>query len=368
MTAGFCVFLVFVVILSAKTGPQNTFTGNAPTDGRQTAASTKETAVFKAASEETTFSNFLYSFGGPLSGAQKEHILSFDALKKDLMIRALSDKAAADKERQKKLQRENRPGKHDKFGDHDKDGKTAQNPDRESDNSPGNKQGDKDTAGAPPDKNNGETAVVKETDITAFESADPTTVEAAKANGFLILANKTHPLAQDYKPEDLRSIKYYAKDRSASGRYMRAEATEKFHKMIEAAKADGLTIVMTTAYRSYSFQKSLWDGYVANAGEAAATRYSARPGQSEHQTGLAVDVSAPSVNYSLTQDFENTKEGKWLAQNAHLFGFIMRYPKDKESITGYEFEPWHFRYVGEAAAAEIYQKGETLEEYLSADK
>ncbi|NLM09128.1 MAG: M15 family metallopeptidase [Clostridiales Family XIII bacterium] len=145
---------------------------------------------------------------------------------------------------------------------------------------------------------------------------------------------------------------------------MRKEAAQQFYKLVEAAAGEGYELVMTTAYRSYDFQQILWNNYVANEGEAAASRFSARPGQSEHQSGLAVDVSSPSVDYSLTETFGKTEEGIWLAQNAHRFGFIIRFPEEKESITGYLYEPWHIRYVGEPVATEIYAKDLTLEEYL----
>ncbi|NLY71749.1 MAG: M15 family metallopeptidase [Clostridiales bacterium] len=186
----------------------------------------------------------------------------------------------------------------------------------------------------------------------------------AEERGLLILVNKQNHLDPDYKPDDLEPIRYFASDRSSATRYMRAEAAEQFHKLVEAAREEGYEIVMTTAYRSYGFQKILWDNYVAREGEEAANRFSARPGQSEHQTGLAVDISAPSVNYALTEDFANTDEGKWVAENAHKFGFIIRFPKEKEHITGYLYEPWHLRYVGEKVATRIYEQGLTLEEYL----
>ena len=187
----------------------------------------------------------------------------------------------------------------------------------------------------------------------------------AEKRGLLILINKQNPVDQAYKPEDLTPIKYYASNRSEAGRYMRKEAAGQFHKLVEAAAAEGHELVMTTAYRSYGFQQTLWNNYVASEGEAAASRFSARPGQSEHKSGLAVDVSAPSVYYALTDSFGETEEGIWLAQNAHRFGFIIRFPEGKEDITGYLYEPWHIRYVGEPVAAEIYAKDITLEEYLA---
>jgi D-alanyl-D-alanine carboxypeptidase len=186
----------------------------------------------------------------------------------------------------------------------------------------------------------------------------------AEEKGLLILINKENPIDREHKPDDLTPIKYYASDRSKASRFMREEAAEHFHKLVEDAALEGYELVMTTAYRSYDFQEILWNNYVANEGEEAAARFSARPGQSEHQSGLAADVSSPSVNYALTESFESCEEGKWLAENAHRFGFIIRFPKGKESVTGYIYEPWHIRYVGIPIAKEIYSKEITLEEYL----
>ena len=202
-----------------------------------------------------------------------------------------------------------------------------------------------------PDQNNG----AQPNELTAEEAAE---------KGMLILVNKKHPIVKDYKPADLVKIKYFVSDRSEATRYMRAEAAEAFHNLVDKAAANGIELKMTTAYRSYNFQKILFDNYVAKEGEEAANQYSARPGQSEHQTGLSVDVSSPSVGYQLSDDYGNTEEGKWLAGNAYRFGFIIRFPKGKEEITGYQYEPWHIRYVGLTAAKEIYEQDLKLEEYL----
>lgn len=198
----------------------------------------------------------------------------------------------------------------------------------------------------------------------AYTRASKADVKEAFEKGLLILINKQNPVAKDYKPEDLAPIKYYAEDRSEAGRYMRKEAADHFHKLVEGAASAGHEILMTTAYRSYGFQEVLWNNYVAREGEAEASRFSARPGTSEHQSGLAVDVSSPSVNYTLTEEYGESKEGVWLAENAHLYGFIIRFPKEKEEITGYLYEPWHIRYVGVPIATEIYERNITLEEYL----
>lgn len=189
-------------------------------------------------------------------------------------------------------------------------------------------------------------------------------LEEAETKGLLILVNKDHPIDQDYKPNDLMEVKYYAPDRDKATRYMRAEAAEAFDMLVDKAAAEGVVIKMTTAYRSYNFQKILFDSYVEKEGVEKANTYSAKPGQSEHQTGLSVDVSSPSVDYQLSNDYGKTAEGKWLADNAYRFGFILRFPQGKENITGYQYEPWHIRYVGLAAAKEIYEQGLTLEEYL----
>lgn len=150
-----------------------------------------------------------------------------------------------------------------------------------------------------------------------------------------------------------------------SARYMRKEAAEAFNLLHETALQEaGYEIVMTTAYRSYDFQEALYNNYVAKYGQEQAETFSAQPGKSEHQSGLAVDVSSPSVNYQLTKDYINTKEGAWLNDNAHRFGFIIRFKKGAEDITGYMYEPWHIRYVGITAAKEIYEKDITLEEYI----
>lgn len=183
-------------------------------------------------------------------------------------------------------------------------------------------------------------------------------------NGLFILVNKQNPLDSSYKPDDLKDIKYFASNRTSVGRFMRAEAADAFHQLSEAAAMEGHEIVVTTAYRSYDFQSNLYNSYVKNHGQQEADTFSAQPGKSEHQTGLAADVSSPSVDYELTQDYIDTPEGTWLKENACEFGFIIRYPKGKEDITGYMYEPWHIRYVGKTAAKEIFNKGMTLEEYL----
>lgn len=163
----------------------------------------------------------------------------------------------------------------------------------------------------------------------------------------VILVNKTYALPADYSPgED-------------------AVAAAQLRKMFEAAKKEtGRDITVLSGFRSYEYQKQLFNRYVQRDGEELASTYSARPGHSEHQTGLAFDLGGEDSEKLLSAAFSDTEEGGWLAENAHHFGFILRYPDGKTDITGYTYEPWHFRYVGEEHADYIHQHGLTLEEYL----
>ena len=170
--------------------------------------------------------------------------------------------------------------------------------------------------------------------------------------GYLILCNKYHELKKDYVP-DLVSLDGYG------GGKMERVAAEKFKKMSDAAKKDGINIYNVSGYRSYNTQKDLYNGYVKRNGQTKADTFSARPGTSEHQTGLATDIN------SVSDSFANTKEYKWLINNSYKYGFILRYPKGKEHITGYKYEPWHFRYLGEEVAKFIYEKNITFEEYYA---
>lgn len=184
-----------------------------------------------------------------------------------------------------------------------------------------------------------------------------------KSSEYLILVNKTHSIDKNYEPTDLQTANPRIKGGSQY-QQLRKVVAKAFKKLSNTAGERGLTIKLVSAYRPYSYQKHLFEKYVDKDGRYRAEQYSAEPGHSEHQTGLAADVSSPSVNYNLVQAYGTTEEGKWLAENAHKYGFIIRFPKGKEKITGYDYEPWHIRYVGKAAAKEIYKQKLTLEEYM----
>lgn len=175
-----------------------------------------------------------------------------------------------------------------------------------------------------------------------------------------VIINKKHPLPDDFVPDNL--VKPDVKCLK-DGILLQQEAATAIEEMFAAAKEDGYTLAIGSAYRSYNYQKTLYDNYSKRDGEEAANRYSAKPGQSEHQTGLAADLATSSQECYLKGCFKDTAEGKWLKENSYLYGFILRYTQEKEEVTGYIFEPWHFRYIGKEEAQKVYDSGLTLEEY-----
>lgn len=183
------------------------------------------------------------------------------------------------------------------------------------------------------------------------------TKKAENLNTNLILVNKYNYLTEDYIPENLEPIDIaYAR----SGMQLVREAKEAFETLSEDAKKEGMNIIAMSSYRSYDYQVNLYNNYVATDGKEAADTYSARAGYSEHQTGLAVDVYNKVLPYT---SFEETEEFNWMQENAYKYGFILRFPKDKVNITGYQYESWHYRYVGKEAAKYIHNHDLTLEEY-----
>ena len=177
-------------------------------------------------------------------------------------------------------------------------------------------------------------------------------------NNLIVLVNKNNQLLRNYKPNDLEKINLeFANEK----KYLRKEAKIAFEKLAKDAKQLGYRIVAVSAYRDYDYQNELFNYYVKEKGLDYALECSAKPGHSEHQTGLAVDVEGENKDYD---NFLDTKEFTWMKNNSYKYGFILRYPKGKEHITGFKFEPWHYRYVGIKIAKEIYEKNITLEEYL----
>ncbi len=149
--------------------------------------------------------------------------------------------------------------------------------------------------------------------------------------------------------------------------YMRPEAAAALEDLFEAAAQDGITLYATSGYRSYSTQKAIFERKLERMDEKQANASVAKPGYSEHQTGLAMDIEGDTTKGTgLTEAFGESPEGIWTAEHCAEYGFIIRYPKGKTNITGYIYEPWHLRYVGKEAAAEITELGVTFEEYILA--
>ncbi|WP_338463420.1 M15 family metallopeptidase [Brevibacillus borstelensis] len=180
-----------------------------------------------------------------------------------------------------------------------------------------------------------------------------------------VVVNKQRSLPVDYIPPGLTEPNVpFPFSGKAEKKLLREPAARALESLFAAAEKDGIQLYGVSGYRSYRTQKSLFDGYVKTQGAEHAARYSANPGKSEHQTGLAMDVSGADSWTRLEEPFADTPEGKWLAAHCAEHGFIIRYPKGKEEITGYAYEPWHLRYVGTTMAKEIMEKGITLEEYF----
>lgn len=190
-------------------------------------------------------------------------------------------------------------------------------------------------------------------DLTAFSTTDPASP--------WVVVNKTHPLRPaTYTPGDLVIVRGYS---------IRSIAAGDLTALLAAATADGVKLTLRSTYRSYATQRTVYGGLVAQDGQGPADRISARPGFSEHQTGLAIDFGSSSDSACDFEDcFGTTAEGRWLATNAHDFGFIVRYTADNQAITGYAPEPWHVRYVGRPLAAAMAATAvTTLEQVFGVD-
>lgn len=182
-----------------------------------------------------------------------------------------------------------------------------------------------------------------------------------------VVVNKNRYLPDGYEPSDLvvPNVPFSFGDvESQEKSHLRKEAAEALERLFAGAKDADIELYAVSGYRSYARQKNIYDYNVSTRGEEETAKVSAAPGTSEHQTGLAMDVSALSVNNDLEQTFGNTKEGSWLADHAQDYGFIVHYLEGKEEQTGYSYEPWHIRYVGKELAEAVHASGLALEEYL----
>lgn len=210
-----------------------------------------------------------------------------------------------------------------------------------------------------------ETTTVIEVAVVTEETIDPALFH--DVNSLYIFANKSNPLPEGYEPSDLVLVKDVLSTRD--NWTLRKPCYDAYVTMVNDALEDGVEIVCGSAYRSAAYQEELYNYYAAKHGKEAADTFSSRPGYSDHQTGLCVDVVqgyGGYDGYNYSQNFKNCDIGIWMYENAHKYGFVLRYPEGKEDITGYVFEPWHYRYVGEDIANKMYEISPdlTMEEYF----
>ncbi|KPB06532.1 M15 family metallopeptidase [Bacillus sp. CHD6a] len=181
----------------------------------------------------------------------------------------------------------------------------------------------------------------------------------------LVLVNKNQSLPADYVPKDLTIPDVpFSFEGDYEKKYLRETAARALEELFAAAKAENVEIFAVSGYRSYETQYGIYNTYLKKWGEEKTNAVSAIPGHSEHQTGLAMDISSRSAALDLTEEFGGTSEGKWVKEHASEHGFIIRYPEEGEVITGYQYEPWHLRYVGKEVAAYMDEHNLTLEEFF----
>ena len=178
--------------------------------------------------------------------------------------------------------------------------------------------------------------------------------------GHLLLTNKFYYLDNTYNSDDM--VKVSKKYSYGENQMLTNETYNAFIEMFNAAKSEDLTLIINSSYRSYEDQEQIYNELKSSKGEESANKIAAKPGHSEHQTGMAIDIQTYG---STANTFEEFEEFNWLKENAYKYGFILRYPKGKEYITGYEYESWHYRYVGTEVATYIYENNITFDEYYA---
>lgn len=198
------------------------------------------------------------------------------------------------------------------------------------------------------------------------ENFDKTKHSLTDPNSIWVIVNKRHALPAGYVPADLTVPKVPLRVPGNQSMQLRRPAARALETMFDAAKSQGLKLMLSSGFRTYSYQVGLYGSYVKSQGRVAADTFSARPGYSEHQTGLAADIEGTDRKCELEACFAATPQGKWLAAKAYKYGFILRYPTGLEAVTGYEAEPWHFRYVGVELSTAMHDQGiKTMEQFFN---
>lgn len=211
------------------------------------------------------------------------------------------------------------------------------------------------------EKNNDKTIsdVIAIVNVNADKEWYENMTDTDMSKGVEILVNKFHTI-KEYAPDDLESINI---NYSYDGQTIRKEVHEAYVDMASQAKEQGIKLIVSSSYRSYAEQEQVYKEFYYSKGQTYADAYAARAGSSEHQSGLALDIFSPDG--TTTSTFENTEAYKWLINNSYKYGFILRYPKDKTYLTGYEYESWHFRYLGKELATKVYNENITYDEYYA---
>lgn len=245
------------------------------------------------------------------------------------------------------------------------DGKTAAKTANGSADKTGNKTTDKAT-GKTTDQSTDKTT--KTTDKAADKSTKKTTEPDTTLGSYTQLINRDYTLPEDYRPEDLTEPNVrFSFSGSYDKRKLREKAATALEKLFAAAEEDGCILYGVSGFRSYERQAEIYNQNLSTKGSAHTDLYSAKPGTSEHQSGLSIDVSSQSAGLQLSESFGTTKEGQWIVKNAWKYGYILRYAEDKADITGYAYEPWHIRYVGKKLAKYLYDNNLCLEEYYECE-
>ena len=186
----------------------------------------------------------------------------------------------------------------------------------------------------------------------------------SRANSLWVVVDKGRVLPDSYVPAGLVQPQVPIRDGLADEKLLRADAAAALGRMFAAAQKANLRLMLASGYRSFATQQQLYNSYVRSSGAIDADKYSAHPGYSEHQTGLAADVEPVSGSCEVQDCFGDTPEGRWLASNSSRYGFVIRYKNDNQNLTGYSYEPWHVRYVGATLATKLTLANQTLEQYF----